>query len=571
MLNENDANYDVVITGGGLAGLTLALQIRKSQSTTRILVLEKRKDPAPDATHKVGESLSELGAYYLRDVLDFKDNLVSCQLRKFGFRFFLTPEHADDITRRVEVGSKIFNPFPSHQVDRGRLENDLVKAAIDNSVDIVLGAKVTSVELSKKGHQICFEKDSVERNITAKWFIDATGRNSLLKRKLNLEKELDHNINSAWFRLDAKIDIDYWSDNIDWRNFVAPNLRHLATNHLMGEGYWVWIIPLVDDRTSIGIVADPRYHPFETFNSFEKSISWLKKYEPLAASMLEEHTEKQMDFKVMKNFAYDTKQFYSSDKWAVTGEAGAFLDPLYSPGSDFIGLSNTWITDLITRCMDGEDITLRCLLYDHAHKQLLRGWATLYRDMYGLFGKTQIMLMKIIWDWATYWAIPNVLFSNKGYINLDVMKLYAAPNGIGHRFATLNNNMQHLFVVWGKQYNETVSDHQLNVFDVGCLKGLQSEIGKKYNDHELVPKILSNLDLLELVSAEIFRKVSNQLHGTPQDMNVDPYNMKIDNDVIELLKKSASQNALIVDDSIRSDIGKMWFSKINTPANEFVQ
>jgi len=141
MLNENQVDYDLVITGGGLAGLTLALQLKKSQSQCRILVVEKRKGPAPDATHKVGESLSELGAYYLREVLNLKDNLVSCQLRKFGFRFFLTPEHSDDITKRVEVGSKIFNPFPSHQVDRGKLENDLVKAAIDSGIEVVLGAK----------------------------------------------------------------------------------------------------------------------------------------------------------------------------------------------------------------------------------------------------------------------------------------------------------------------------------------------------------------------------------------------------------------------------------------------
>ena len=571
MLNENDVEHDIVITGGGLAGLTLALQLKKSLSTSRILVLEKRKDPAPDAAHKVGESLSELGAYYLREVLNLKENLVNCQLRKFGFRIFLTPEYAGDITRRVEVGSKIFNPFPSHQVDRGRLENDLVHAAVDSGIDIMLGAKVMSVELSKKVNHIRFEKNNIEHSTTAKWFVDASGRNSLLRRKLNLEKELDHNINAAWFRLDANIDIDYWSDDTNWREFVAPGLRRLATNHLMGEGYWVWIIPLVDDRTSIGIVADPRYHPFTTFNSFDKSLTWLRTYEPLAASMLEEHKEKLMDFKVMKNFAYDTKQFYSSDRWAVAGEAGAFLDPLYSPGSDFIGLSNTWISDLITRDLSDEDISLRSLVYDHAHKQLFRGWATLYRDMYGLFGKTQIMLMKIIWDWATYWAIPNVLFSNRGYINLDVMKIYSSPNGLGHRFVTLNNNMQHLFRMWGQQYQENISDYQLNVFDASCLKHLQSEIGNQYKQDELISKIESNLNLLELISAEIFRKVSNQLNGTSRDMNVDPYHMKIDDDINELLQKSVTGTALTVDVSIRTDIDKMWLSKINAPENEFVQ
>jgi hypothetical protein len=401
--------------------------------------------------------------------------------------------------------------------------------------------------------------------------VDATGRNNLLKRKLGLEKPLDHTINAAWFRLNANIDMDYWSDNLDWRKFVAPGLRRLATNHLMGKGYWVWIIPLLDDRTSIGIVADPRYHPFETYNSFEKSMNWLRKYEPVAASMLEEHKDQVMDFKVMKHFAYDTKQFYSSDRWAVAGEAGAFLDPLYSPGSDFIGLSNTWINDLITRDLNGEDIALRTLVYDHAHKQLFRGWASLYRDMYGLFGNTQIMLMKIIWDWATYWAMPNVLFANKGYIDLEVMKYYSSANGIGQRFGMLNENMQHLFRVWGQHQNENVNDHQLNIFDLACLKRLQSEIGKIYEKTELIPKIESNLKLLEMISAEIFRKVSNQIHATPIDMNVDPYRMKIDNDPAELIEKSETPKAMAIDQSIRDDIDKMWFIKIKAPQNECVQ
>ncbi|MGZ3924141.1 MAG: NAD(P)/FAD-dependent oxidoreductase [Flavisolibacter sp.] len=567
MFDEKSTAFDVVIAGGGLAGLSLALQLKKLRPATSILVLEKRNEDAPLATHKVGESLSELGAYYLREVLDMKDYLTSCQLRKFGFRFFFSPEYAADITRRVEVGSKIFNPFPSHQVDRGKLENDMAVQAVNNGIDLQLGAKLTSVDLSKIGHTIAFEKDDRSQNVSSRWFVDATGRNSFLKRKLHLHKELDHNINAAWFRLNATIDIDYWSDDSGWRGFVTPGLRRLATNHLMGKGYWVWIIPLIEGPTSIGIVADPEYHPFDSFNSFDKSMNWLRLHEPLAASMLEQHREKVMDFKVMKHFAYDTKQFYSSDNWALAGEAGAFLDPLYSPGSDFIGLSNTWISDLVTRYLDGEDIALRSLVFDHAHKQLFRGWSSLYSKMYGLFGNTQIMLMKIIWDWASYWAMPNLLFSNKAYIDLDVMKFYSLANGIGHRFATLNENMQQLFLAWSEYEVDPVCDHQINVFDLVCLKRLQSEIGKQYSKEDLLVKMETNLQLLERVVAEIFRKVNNLVHNTPLDMRVDPYKIKLELGADAIVRTGAGPNALTVDDSIREDINKMWFQKIKAGQN----
>ena len=569
---EIPEKYDVIIAGGGLAGLTLALQLKQTKSAISIMVLEKRNKIAPVATHKVGESVSELGSSYLREVLNLKEYLTKEQLPKFGFRFFFSPEHNKSIDRRVEVGSRISNSYPSHQIDRGLLENELVRQLTDYGVEVVLGARVTDVEISKAGHKINFEKDNNEQHhAEARWIVDSTGRNGLLKKKLGLKKEIGHDINSAWFRLDAVIDIDDWSDNLNWRNFVDPGRRRLATNHLMGEGYWVWIIPLVSGKTSIGIVADPKYHPFDGFNTFEKAKIWLEKHEPLAATMFGRHKEKLMDFKVMKHFAYDTKQFYAADKWALTGEAGAFMDPFYSPGTDLIALSNSWITDLIVRDISGENTALRTLIYDLAHKELLKGWITLYKNMYGIFGKTQIMLMKIVWDWASYWAIPNVLFMNKGYTDIDILKQYSSSGtSIGQRFAKLNERMQAMFQTWGQYDITPCSDHQLNVFDLNCLRTFQRELGLPCNSDDLMSKIESNLKILEQISAEIFRLVSNQINETPEDMNVDPYAVLIADGKNELLKKSISQDAIPVVESIRVDIAKMWLNDIKTPKNEFV-
>ena len=562
--------YDVLIVGGGLAGLTLALQLKQSKKDISILVVEKRNERAPVATHKVGESLSELGAYYLREVLNLKEYLSEHQLRKFGFRFFFSPEHSENIARRVEVGTQILNPFPAHQIDRGLLENELVRRLLSCGVEVVLGARVTDVELSKMGHKIFFERDKKEWSTSGRWIVDSTGRNGLLKRKLALQSEINHDINSSWFRLDTVIDIDFWSDNLKWRNYVIPGRRRLATNHLMGEGYWVWIIPLVSGQTSIGIVADPKFHPFDEFNTFEKAMMWLENHEPLAATMLGKHKGQLMDFKVMKHFAYSTRQFYSSERWALAGEAGAFMDAFYSPGSDFIALSNSWINELIVRDFDGEDITIRALIYELAHKELLNGWITLYRNMYGIFGKTQIMLMKIVWDWASYWAIPNVLFANNGYTDIVILKQYSSFNlSIGRRFAKLNENMQEVFRTWSKHDIEPCSDKQLNVFDLDCLRQFQTELGQQYKPQELLLKVEANLKVLEEISAEIFRLVSAQIYGTPDDMKVDPYKMSIADGKNEILKKSMSQDALSVVMHIKIDIARMWLKNSKTLKNEF--
>ena len=60
---------DVTILGGGLAGLSLALQIRQASFDASITVLEKRAHPVPEAAHKVGESTVEVAAHYFGNVL----------------------------------------------------------------------------------------------------------------------------------------------------------------------------------------------------------------------------------------------------------------------------------------------------------------------------------------------------------------------------------------------------------------------------------------------------------------------------------------------------------------------
>src|SRR2546430_6765620 len=116
---------DVAILGGGIAGLTLALQLKKSMPGLAITVVERQAHPVAEAAHKVGESSVELQAHYLRDVLGLGDHLESEQLRKFGLRMFFSCNGNHDIARRVEYGQIEETPLPSYQLDRGPLENHL--------------------------------------------------------------------------------------------------------------------------------------------------------------------------------------------------------------------------------------------------------------------------------------------------------------------------------------------------------------------------------------------------------------------------------------------------------------
>ena len=161
----------------------------------------------------------------------------------------------------------------------------------------------------------------------------------------------------------------------------------MSTNHLMGEGYWVWLIRLASGATSVGIVADPAFHSFDEFNTLAKAKAWLEDHEPQCAAVLAEHDDLIMDFRVMKKYSHGaTKVFDGRDRWCLTGDAGIFLDPLYSSGLDLVAIGNGLITDMVNRDLEGEDVVARAQISDSLFRSLTEMWLAVYQDQYTLDG-----------------------------------------------------------------------------------------------------------------------------------------------------------------------------------------
>jgi 2-polyprenyl-6-methoxyphenol hydroxylase-like FAD-dependent oxidoreductase len=95
--------YDVVIMGGGLSGLTLAIQLKRRIVNIRILIAEKSAYLMPEAAHKVGESSVEIASYYFDKILGLKTELER-ELPKLGLRFFYSYQRNQDIEQRIELG-----------------------------------------------------------------------------------------------------------------------------------------------------------------------------------------------------------------------------------------------------------------------------------------------------------------------------------------------------------------------------------------------------------------------------------------------------------------------------------
>ncbi len=398
--------------GGGLAGLTLALQLKQKFEGLDVLVVERRAHPVPEAAHKVGESSVEIGAHYFSKVLGLQAHLDSAQLRKFGFRFFFS-EGRRDIDQVTEIGASRFLSVPSYQIDRGIFENFLGQEALRRGVRFVDNALVRQIDMGKGDapHHVRLEVAGVAHEVSARWLVDACGRAGLLKRKLGLEQANAHQANAVWFRIKDRIEIDRWSDSPEWRNRCdPPDSRWLSTNHLVGAGYWVWLIPLASGSHSVGIVADPRLHSLESINTFEKAMTWLERWQPRLFDELDTKRELLQDFAFFRNFSYGCKQVFSAERWALTGEAGLFLDPFYSPGSDFIGIGNTFITELIALDRAGQRLGAHAQLYDQIYHSFYESTLALYTDQYPLFGDPEVLPVKVIWDYTYYWGVLAQFF-----------------------------------------------------------------------------------------------------------------------------------------------------------------
>lgn len=443
---EQTIATDVIIVGGGLGGLSLALQLIESDPTLKIAIVEKNVFPVPDTTAKVGESSVEIGAHYFSEVLGLKSHFETRHLRKHGLRCFFG-ENIVDMSDYDELGVSELFGIPTYQIERGVLENHMHSLLIKSGVACIDGAEILQVNIGRNDHSIVCQSDGRRTKIQGRWVVDAAGRRSLLKTYLGLAKSSDHSGHAVFFRVDKTISIDDWSGDHAWRARIKdPSTRWLSTNHLMGPGYWIWIIPLGSGATSFGIVMDDEAFTESGIETFEDTIDWIRPRHPLCAEAIQDANL--LDFKFVNNYSYACGQVFSHEGWGLIGEAGVFADPFYSPGSDFIAIGNTFLTELIVSENCGKDITIQSLVYQKIFDSFFNNTLSIYRSQYGGFGDREMMSLKLVWDYTYYWGVLSALFFSGVITDIKAMQKLNPTLMTALR---LNNQMQSVFVERAKR------------------------------------------------------------------------------------------------------------------------
>jgi len=247
-------------------------------------------------------------------------------------------------------------------------------------------------------------------------------------------------------------------------------------------------------------VADAEMHPLSEFNSLEKALTWLKVREPQCADEIWAHKAEIQDFLARKQYSVECKQLFSSQRWGIVGDAGLFLDPFYSPGSDFIAIGNDFLSELIRRDLSGRSNILYAPLYDRLFKIFYGGTMTIFQDQYQVFGNHQVMPVKILWDWMVYWTITgfNVMHGRTTRPSTYIRHVFKLK-----RLNELNGFMQKFFIQWHQQAPAREISGKIDTFGMPLIVETNRGLEAQLNDKEYAIQFAKNVQQMETLFWEI--------------------------------------------------------------------
>jgi flavin-dependent dehydrogenase len=401
---NNASTYDVVVIGGALSGGATATLLLQQNPGFRLLIVEK----SAQLSRRVGEATVEVSAYFMGRVLGLTQYLNESHLVKQGLRFWFKNDQVRSLGDASEIGGRYQTRLPSYQLDRASFDEEVLRRACLAGAKLVRPASVTNVELSPGGEQtVTLRHGETTETVRARWIVDASGVAAVLARKNGWWRQnIEHPTAAAWSRWKGVKDwdsLDLAQKYPDYASSVYC-VRNTATNHVIGDGWWSWWIPLKGGDVSVGVVFDQRLvdWPQEGGSIGERVKDFLMQH-PVGREMLVDAEYDETDQLWRKNLAYYSTTF-AGDGFVLVGDAAAFMDPFYSPGMDWISFTASAAADLISAQRRGEPVAERIKRHNHNFALSHRSWFdSVYKDKYEYMGEFDLMRMAFRLDLGLYY------------------------------------------------------------------------------------------------------------------------------------------------------------------------
>jgi len=302
---------DVIVIGGGPAGSTAAASLARSGHA--VWLFERDQFPR----FHIGESLLASA----NDVLAAIG--ADAAVRKAGFpeKWGATFMSADGLIQRYAdfgVAPGVRTP-QTWQVDRAVFDELLLRHASSSGAKVHEQHRIMDVAFDPDGVTVTVQRshDAARWDVRARALIDASGRSGILSRKFNLRVDEPRLANVALFSHYSGVPRPAGRRQDDIRLVARPDLG------------WFWLIPISANLTSIGVVlpeAIVRGRSADAARLYEQCIADT----PVVAELLR-HARREWPIRVEKDFSFSSRA-YAGDRWLVAGDAGSFLDPIFSTG-----------------------------------------------------------------------------------------------------------------------------------------------------------------------------------------------------------------------------------------------
>ena len=336
---------DVLIIGAGPSGSSAAALLR--QKGYQVTIIEKQHFPR----FSIGESLLPQSMVFLEEAGLLET--VREHVEQFAFQFkngaaFLKGKQRSFYDFREKFSD---GPGTTWQVRRANFDHLLAQQAEKYGADIRFGHEVVDVDVAPE-HPLLTVKDEQQNvyQIQGKFLLDASGFGRILPKFLNLESPSDFPVRRAVFT--------HIEDGIlDDPDFDREKI--LITVHAKDPRAWYWLIPFADGRCSFGVVAEQDF--FEHYG-FDGSADY--DLEALFKRIL---ADEESLSHVLRNAKFDTPVRtlvgYSADvkhlaerNYALLGNAGEFLDPVFSSGVTIALKSSSLAIPLVDQQLQGQPV-----------------------------------------------------------------------------------------------------------------------------------------------------------------------------------------------------------------------
>ncbi|MFM9401116.1 NAD(P)/FAD-dependent oxidoreductase [Myroides odoratimimus] len=339
-------NVDVLVIGAGPSGSVAASYLHKMGISVK--VVEKTKFPrivvGESLIPRVMDHFAEADLFPSLDSMGFQ--------KKPGARFIRGKEICIfDFSDKFSEGWDWTWQIPRADFDLA-IANEMIK----KGVDLEFESEVTHIEF--KGTDsitTVIDKNKQEKQIHAKFLIDASGYGRVLPRLLKLDAASKLSPHSAIF-----------SHIRDVRRPEGVEGTQISFD-ILETKVWLWVIPFSNGNTSVGIVGPTDF--IESLSNNNSTKEALEKAITLSDFYIKRFGDLPFEFDPIKlaNYSISVQKMFD-DGYVLTGNSTEFLDPVFSSGVCFATESGMLAAKLAIRQIKGEKVDWQAEYSDHMNK-----------------------------------------------------------------------------------------------------------------------------------------------------------------------------------------------------------